>query len=94
MNNTRTSLFYMANLGSEVSRAISAYNKRDDTTLNASISRARSIMQKLEEFPELKGRTREIEILNNILEEKAFDENSGNLENYFVPFAMRLMHHV
>lgn len=94
MNTTRTSLFYMANLGGEVSRALLEYEKEDFEKMRNSIIRAKNIIIKIEEFPEMKGRTGELEILKSIIEDlnqKKFELNKDQLLGYFFPFAMRLM---
>ena len=94
MNTTRTPLFYMANLGSEVSHALLEYEKEDFEKMRNSIIRAKNIMVKIEEFPEMKGRTGELEILKSIIEDlnqKKFELNKDQLLGYFSPFAMRLM---
>ena len=94
MNTTRTSLFYMANLGSEVTRALLEYQKKDFENMRSSIFRAKDIIKKIEEFPEMKGRTGELEILESIIDDlnvKKFEVNKDQLMNYFTPFAMRLM---
>lgn len=94
MNTARTPLFYMANLGSEVSRVLSEFQKKDFEKMQNSIARAKDIMAKIEEFPEMKGRTGELEILKSIIEDlnqKKFELNKNQLLDYFSPFAMRLM---
>jgi len=94
MNTARTSLFYMANLGSEVSRALLEYEKEDFERMRNSIIRAKDIIKKIEEFPEMKGRTGELEILKSIIEDlnyKKFELDKNQFLNYFSPFAMRLM---
>lgn len=94
MNTTRTPLFYMANLGSEVSRALSAYQKKDFKNMRDSIMRAKGIIIKIEEFPEMEGRTGELKILESIIDDlsvKKLEVNKDHLVNYFIPFAMRLM---
>ena len=94
MNTTRTPLFYMANLGSEISRALLEYQGEDFEKMRNSIIRAKNIMVKIEEFPEMKGRTGELEILKSIIEDlnhKKFELNKDQLINYFSPFAIRLM---
>ncbi|KKS23262.1 MAG: hypothetical protein UU82_C0035G0004 [Candidatus Nomurabacteria bacterium GW2011_GWC2_41_8] len=94
MNTSRTPLFYMANLGSEVSRALLEYQKEDFKKMHNSIIRAKDIIVKIEEFPEMKGRTGELEILKSIIEDlnqKKFELNKDQLLNYFSPFATRLM---
>ena len=84
----------MANLGSEVSRALSEYEKKDFQNMHSSISRAKDIIKKIEEFSEMKGRTGELEILKSIIDGlnvKKLEVDKDQLINYFTPFAMRLM---
>jgi len=94
MNTIRTPLFYMANLGSEISRALLEYQEKDFEKMRSSIVRANNIINKIEEFPEMKGRAAELEILRSIIEDlnqKKLEVNKEHLMNYFIPFATRLM---
>lgn len=94
MNTSRTPLFYMANLGSEIARALLEYQNEDFDKMKNSIIRAKEIISKVEEFPEMQGRTGEIEILKSIIEDlnhKKFEQNKDQLLNYFSPFVARLM---
>jgi hypothetical protein len=94
MNTTRTPLFYMANLGSEVSRALLEYQKKDYKKMRNSIIRAKDIIKKIEKFPEMEGRTGELEILKSIIEDlnkKKFELDKDQFLGYFSPFATRLM---
>ena len=94
MNAIRTPLFYMANLGSEISRVLLEYQREDFEKMHNSIIRAKNIIEKIEEFPEMKGRTGELEILRSIIEDlnqKKLEINKEHLINYFTPFAARLM---
>lgn len=94
MNTTRTPLFYMANLGSEVSRILLEYEKKDFEKMRNSILRAKNIIKSIEEFPEMKERMGELEILKSIIEDlnqKKFELNKDQLLDYFSPFAMRLI---
>jgi len=94
MNSSRTPLFYMANLGSEISRVLFEYEKKDFKKMQNSIIRAKNIIQKIKEFPKMKGRTKEIEILESIindLSQKKFELDKKQLLDYFSPFAIRLM---
>ena len=94
MNTNRTPLFYMANLGSEITRALLEYEQKDFTKMQDSISRAEGIIMKIEEFPEMKGRTGELQILKSIivsLHDKKFEINKEQLLDYFSPFANRLL---
>jgi len=93
MNTTRTPLFYMANLGSEMSRVLLEYEKKDFEKMRNSILRAENIIKKIKEFPEMKNRTGELEILGliiNDLNQKKFELDKNQLLNYFSPFAIRL----
>ena len=94
MNTARTGLFYMANLGSEISRALLEYEKKDFDKMRNSVIRAKNIIAKIEESPEMKGRTGEVEILKSIIEDlnqKKIELNKDQLLDYFSPFATRLM---
>ncbi|MBU3969109.1 hypothetical protein KJ991_02785 [Patescibacteria group bacterium] len=93
MNTTRTPLFYMANLGSEMSHILLEYEKKDFEKMRNSILRAENIIKKIKEFPEMKNRTGELEILEliiNDLNQKKFELDKNQLLNYFSPFAIRL----
>lgn len=97
MNTERTPLFYMANLGSEVSRAILEYQKEDFEKMRNTIIRAENIINKIAEFPEMKSRTGELEILRSIIEDlnqNKLEINKDHLVNYFTPFATRFMSNV
>jgi len=94
MNTDRTPLFYMANLGSEVSRILLEYKKEDFEKMRNSILRAKNIIKKIEEFSEMKGRTGEINILKSIIDnlnQKKLEINKEHLINYFTPFTTRFM---
>ena len=96
-NAPRTPLFYMANLGSEITRALLEYQRKDFEKMRHSIIRARGIIGKIEEFPEMKGRTDELEILKSIIDDlnqKKLEINKEHLLNYFIPFATRFMSNV
>jgi len=84
----------MANLGSEVYQVLLEYQKKDFEKMRNSIIRAKNIIEKIEEFPEMKGRTGELEILKSIIEDlnqKKFEINKEQLINYFIPFSTRLI---
>ena len=95
MNTQRTPVFYMANLGAEVTRAISLREKGNMQSAQDSISRAFLIIEKVLSFEEMKPRTEEINILKSVLESLVSDNfssrESENLKNYFYPFASRLV---
>ena len=94
MNIARTPLFYMANLGSEVSHALLEYQRAEYEKMYASVVRAKDIIQKIKEFPEMNGRTGELEILASLIDDlnmKKLEVAKDQLIDYFTPFAMRLM---
>ncbi len=94
MNTSRTPLFYMANLGSEISRALLEYQGKEFQKMSRSIDRAKNIIKKVEAFPEMKNRTGELEIITLIIEslsQKNLQVDKDQLIGYFTPFAMRLM---
>ncbi|OGI77143.1 hypothetical protein A3B85_01720 [Candidatus Nomurabacteria bacterium RIFCSPHIGHO2_02_FULL_37_13] len=94
MNTERTPLFYMANLGSEVSRAVREFQKEEYERMHSSIIRAKNIIQTIEQFPEMRGRTGELVILKSIIEDldkKKLEIDKKQLLDYFSPFAIRLM---
>ena len=94
MNTARTPLFYMANLGSEITRALSEYQKEDFVKMHSSILRSKDMIRKITEFSEMKGRTGELEILESIIEDldqKKLEVDKDQLLDYFSPFASKLM---
>jgi len=94
VNTERTPLFYMANLGSEVSRAVREFQKEEYERMHSSIIRAKNIIQTIEQFPEMRGRTGELVILKSIIEDldkKKLEIDKKQLLDYFSPFAIRLM---
>ncbi len=95
MNAERTPLFYMANLGSEVERIFSLKKKGMDKEAESAYTRALKIVDKLLEHPELSGRTGELELLKNYLEESFKNEQTATVQkewrNYFLPYATKLL---
>ncbi|MBA3789342.1 hypothetical protein H0X32_03025 [Patescibacteria group bacterium] len=96
MNTDRTPTFLMANLGSEFIRLYVALEGTDLVRIEESRARAMRIIDTLPLHPELKGRTDEIEILRNVLEDSILSKpryriNKNDLEAYFAPFALRVL---
>lgn len=95
MNIQRTPVFYMANLGAEVSRIISSRERGDTEGARNALMRSFSIIEKVLSFEEMKPRIPEINILKNVLESMAKTNLSSseneNLKSYFDPFASRLI---
>lgn len=91
----QTSLFYMANLGSEVNRIFSLKEKGLSRGADAAYARAAAIVEKLLSHTELAGRTQEIQILKNYLESSFRSESAQffkkELQGYFTPYASRFL---
>jgi len=91
MNAERTSLFYMANLGAEVSRLCAAKGDAAESAL----TRCFDIIDKFLQIEVYPWREKEISILKEVIEDIAvngnkFDVSEEDLEDYFLPFALRL----
>ena len=96
MNTTRTSLFLMANLGAEVSRLISSKKKGDIILARAAQERAQRIIEDVKMSSDMRERHGEIDMLADVLsdfgkEQRQYSVNAEELENYFRPFALRLL---
>ena len=96
MNTQRTSLFLMANLGSEVSRIISLTEKHEDVLAKEALSRANKIITEIKALPDMKTRLHEIDalskVIENIVESKpALHIPAKHIKSYFLPFASRLL---
>ena len=96
IDNRRTTLFLMANLGSEMSQIFSfAERGRLDLALGPA-ERARKIIEEIKSHKDIKGREQEVEILAKIIEnilenKKDYNLNQGDMDEYFTPYALRLM---
>lgn len=90
----RTSLFYLANLGSEINRIFTLKEKGLLKESNEALARATAIIEILEKHPDLKSRTQEIEMLANYLgqsiREERTDLSKKEWQAYFTPYATRL----
>lgn len=96
MNTTRTPLFLMANLGSEVSKIFSAKKKSDASLLDSARKKAQEIIFQIALFPEMRPRIPEIETLSFVISDISSQYpklkiSQKNLSSYFSPFAVRLM---
>ena len=92
----RNSLFLMANLGSEVSKIISAKNRNDAILLDTYLTQAKKILKEIMAMPDMKSREAEIKILSDVIEDISSENPSMNIsavniKSYFTPFVMRLM---
>ena len=92
----RNSLFLMANLGSEVSKIISAKNRNDVTLLSVYLEQAEKILKEILSMPDMDSRKIEIDILKKVIEDISKPQPSMNISpinitSYFNPFIIRLM---
>ncbi len=92
MTPARTSAFYIANLGSEVSRLQSALARGDGELANGAIKRARTIFKKLSQLPLGKPARAEITLLQEVVEDLVSEKprflvDTHSLQTYFLPFA-------
>lgn len=90
----RTPLFYLANLGSEINRIFTLKEKGLLKEAEEARARALAIIEKLEAHPDLAGRTAEIDIIKNYLDQSLEKErlvsSKKEWQAYFSPYAMRL----
>jgi len=94
MNVQRTSLFLMANLGAEVSRIISARDRKENGVMTASLRRADKMIEEIMMLEDMKPRKVEVELLSNAIRsiiEPSTDMsiNTKSLQDYFTPFIDR-----
>jgi cytolysin (calcineurin-like family phosphatase) len=96
MNNQRTSLFLMANLGVEMSRLVKAKENKDSKLLSETILRVKNMLQKIKELPDMITRVKEVEILSYVADDigksrSTLKISSSNIDTYFKPFMLRLL---
>jgi len=94
MNTERNSTFLMANLGSEVSRMVSAKKGNDFTLLKSAYERAKNIIIQIKSCIDMKVREKEIDILDDVVsdlmkEKPIFSIQPDNLLSYFRPFMLK-----
>jgi hypothetical protein len=94
MNNTRTSLFLMANLGSEVSRFLNSVEKKDKDLMEKSKLRAEKIIDEIENKSDMFSRKKEIEKIRLVIsdfvkEKRELSISIEDFKNYFNPFYLR-----
>ncbi len=96
MSSKRSALFLMANLGSEVSRLYGCVEEKEHRRARESKKRALAIIEELKKSPELRHRTEEVRLLADIIEDlmsepRKYIVKKKDCEEYFFPFALRLM---
>lgn len=96
MNSSRTPQFYMANLGSEVVGMYSAIESGDMKRREACYGRAKKIISDFSAIEKGAGALTEISKLEEIIDDlalggKQFEIPKTDIEQYFFPFALRMM---
>ncbi len=86
----------MANLGSEVARLCNAIESNDVEQVVNSKARALHIVDELLKHSSLRGRTQEVELLKDVindvtLESPKYQVYGPDFEGYFKPFAIRAL---
>ncbi|MEK9131968.1 MAG: hypothetical protein AAB447_03595 [Patescibacteria group bacterium] len=92
----RTPLFYMANLGPEVTRYFNFLEKGENALAEASRQRILDMTEKILAFDSMQARRGEIETLISVIQDPtSFGETlvytKRQLENYFSPFIHRIL---
>ncbi|MDO8492384.1 MAG: hypothetical protein Q7S34_01970 [bacterium] len=96
MKTKRTTLFLMANLGSEMARLFALQKGGEIDLARKSADRAIIIINKLLARPEIGAGKKEIEILKTLTEDMLLPSpyymvNEEEISSYFMPFAVRLL---
>lgn len=86
----------MANLGAEVSRILSAKDRKDEIQVRKCLERALKILKEIMTMPEMKERVIEINSLSNLISDMSSPNpvlhvSRKNISSYFIPFALRVM---
>ena len=96
MNPARTPQFYMANLGSEIVGIYSAIARGDGGGKTVCYARAKKIINDFRQLEKRQSALAEVGKIEEIVEDlmsdvKKFAIPKADIENYFLPFATRLM---
>ncbi|GEM_PF-800018 len=96
MNTQRTSAFLMANLGSEVTRLISARERNNQAQIGACYKRSLTILKEIFSMPDMHTRVAEINILSDLIHDLAnanpmLHVSRKNIVSYFTPFSIRVV---
>ncbi len=96
MNAERTPAFYMANLGPEIKRAVSFYERGMEPEYQGALLRVDGIVEQFLVAGPTNGGRAEIVILSNLLRNVTENHeilNPHALDAYFTPFALRVLAH-
>jgi len=97
MNNTRTTPFYIANIGSELSRVLTFLKKEEDGLVRNALVRIEKIIDTILQEEKSAAALAEILILKEAMtgfrnKERILEVDIVELQNYCMPFIMKVMH--
>ncbi len=86
----------MANLGSDLSQLFSYIESNERVLAESAAARARRTIQELLGRPDLRAGTAEVRILKGVvddalLEHRQLEVGKEEIENYFLPFSLRVL---
>ena len=89
-------MFLMANLGSDISQVFMHLERKEELQAASVAGRVRRTIAELMVHSDLTGRTGEIEILRTVIddalsEKRHLDVSRKELEDYFMPFSIRVL---
>lgn len=96
MSIERTIFFLMANLGSDMFQSFLHIEKNEMHLAKLAATRAQRIIDELLARTDLCNGVKEVQILENILDDafsdtRQFDIEKREIEEYFMPFALRVL---
>ena len=96
MTSTRTPVFLIANMASEVSRLTAALKQGDEELAVGALGRVRIIVDTLTLLPLRSSEREEIKLLQEVIEDlptatRRFSVSAESLEDYFYPFARTVL---
>ncbi|OHA24842.1 MAG: hypothetical protein A3D52_02605 [Candidatus Taylorbacteria bacterium RIFCSPHIGHO2_02_FULL_44_36] len=95
MNTKHSSAFLMANLGSEVTRLLSALEKGDKELSESARIRSEKIIGEIELSLETEPSKKEVRLLSDVINDfcrpkRRYSVSYIALKQYFLPFALRV----
>ena len=97
MKSPRTTVFLMANLGTEILRLFGYKNKGDLADARMSAERASRIIDSLERHPDINSGKKEVDMIRKVMVEDALSDRpeyhitEADVSSYFMPFSMRAL---
>ena len=96
MTTERSTVFLMANLGSEIERLYMAHDSGDRGKITGSYERAVAIITELENRDDIGNGKGEVELVKGVVDDIAsanpqLSVRAEDMRSYFLPFAMRAL---